>query len=112
MYVEGEGFSGEGAIGVENRIIAFLADLYPAAPAGAFHLLFIFLEGRVAIDQVSQLLVDKGGHPPRGSSVELYGLLGLVLSGADLHLLAGEWAVDLEGGRLGEGRGGEGALGE
>lgn len=87
-YIEGEGFSSYRAVRVKNCVVALLAHLHPTSPSVSLHLLAVLLQGRVAIDEEAQALVDVGGDPTGGSCVELHRFFGLVLGGAHLDLLA------------------------
>ena len=63
------------------------------------------------VDEVLDVPIDLGVDPPGGSGIELEAFFFVALDCADLDLLAGDGAVDFEGGWLGDGLGGEVAFG-
>lgn len=65
----------------------------------------------MTIDEISYVFVQKGADPSIGGCIELKSLLLLAFNDSDLDLLAGDGAVNLIGGGLLYGLGGECLLG-
>lgn len=99
------------SIGIENCKISLFRDFNIVAPIVPFCLAFVFLIWGVPVDEISYIFVEKGTHPSVRGRVELKYLFLFVLESSYLYFFAGDRTVDLIGGRLLDGFGGENLFG-